>query len=141
MEHKHIANLNLTVEPAALREIVSSGRLLEFANTAAAEAATQINAQLVQHVAEAAVKQKGLEGGATVNIAYEFVVIDGEPGFGTVPRPGGPRPLSKSTAVGSTFASDFIKKGQQGPAPAPPPREGGPKVSGGGGPPDPILPE
>ena len=42
MENKEIATLKLTVDPDALREIISSGRLLEFATTAAAQAATQI---------------------------------------------------------------------------------------------------
>ena len=89
MENKEIATLKLTVDPDALREIISSGRLLEFATTAAAQAATQINAQLVQHVAEGALKQESLKGGLSVEFSYRSVIIDGEPGFGT--HPPGPR--------------------------------------------------
>ncbi len=91
MANKQIAKLSLTVEPDALREIISSGRLLEFASTAAAEAAAQINAQLVQRVAEAALKPDGLKSGVSVDVAYRTVMIDGEPGFGTG-VPGHPRP-------------------------------------------------
>ena len=35
MDNKEIATLKFTVDPAALREIISGGRLLEFANTVA----------------------------------------------------------------------------------------------------------
>ena len=86
MEGKNIGKLSLTVEPDALREIISSGRLLEFANAAAAEAAAQIHVQLVQHVAEAALKPDGLKDRAiSVEASYRQVLIDGEPGFGTHP--------------------------------------------------------
>jgi hypothetical protein len=86
MEGKNIASLKLTVEPEALREIISSGRLLDFANTAAAQASQQITAQLVQQVSEAALKPAGLAGGASVDVSYRLVFVDGEPGFGTVPH-------------------------------------------------------
>jgi hypothetical protein len=89
MDTKDIATLKLTVDPKALQEIISSGRLLEFANTAAGQAAAQINAQLVQHVAEGALKQESLKGGVSVDVTYRSVLIDGEPGFGT--HPPGPR--------------------------------------------------
>jgi hypothetical protein len=82
---KDIAKLSLTVDPVALREIISSGRLLEFANAAAAQAAAQINAQLVQHVSEGALKPDSLKSGVSVDFSYRSVVIDGEPGFGTHP--------------------------------------------------------
>ena len=82
MDTKDIATLKLTVDPKALQEIISSGRLLEFANTAAAQAAIQISAQLVQHVAEGALKQESLKGGVSVDVTYRSVLIDGEPGFG-----------------------------------------------------------
>lgn len=85
MDSKDIATLKLTIDPKALQEIISSGRLLEFANTAAAQAAIQINAQLVQQVAQGAMKQESMTGGATVDVAYRSVLIDGEPGFGTHP--------------------------------------------------------
>ncbi len=86
MENKQIANLKLSVDPQALRSIISGGRLLEFADTIATQAAAQISAQLIQHVAEAALQPKGLESGVGAEVSYLFVVGDGEPGFGTVPR-------------------------------------------------------
>jgi hypothetical protein len=86
-EVNQIANLTLRVEPEALRSIISSGRLLEFADTVAAQAAAQISAQLVQHVAEGALASKGLESGAGAEVSYLLVTGDGEPGFGTSPRP------------------------------------------------------
>jgi hypothetical protein len=92
MANKQIAKLSLHVDPDALREIISSGRLMDFANTAAAQAADQINAQLVQHIAEAALKPEGLKAGVSVDVAYRSVIIDGEPGFGTVPPGRGPHP-------------------------------------------------
>ncbi|MGD0301377.1 MAG: hypothetical protein ABSE86_30230 [Bryobacteraceae bacterium] len=85
---EQIATLKLTVEPAALRKIISSGRLAEFAHIAAIQAANQINAQLVQHIAEGAVNADGMKGAISVDVRYVF--SDGEPGFGT--HPPGPRP-------------------------------------------------
>jgi hypothetical protein len=95
MDTKDIATLKLTVDPKALQEIISSGRLLEFASTAAAQAAIQINEQLVQHVAEGALKQASMTGGVSVDVAYRSVLIDGEPGFGT--HPPGPHHPPKVT--------------------------------------------
>jgi hypothetical protein len=89
MANGHIATLKLTVDPDALRKIISDGRLLEFANTAAAQAAAHINQQLVQHVAEGALQVDALKGGVSVDVSYVPVLIDGEPGFGTHP-PGHP---------------------------------------------------
>ena len=87
MEGNHIANLTLTVDQGALRSIIESGRLLEFTDTVARQAAAQISAQLVQHVANAALKQSSEVGGLTAQVQYVSVVGDGEPGFGTHPRP------------------------------------------------------
>jgi hypothetical protein len=87
MESKQIASLTLNVDHQALRAIISSGRLLEFADTVAAQAAAQISAQLVQRVAEAALEPKGLESGVSAEVSYRMAVGDGEPGFGTHPRP------------------------------------------------------
>ena len=53
---KEIGNLSLTIQPEALRNAIESGRLLELADTVSREAALQISAQMVQHVAEAALK-------------------------------------------------------------------------------------
>ena len=81
---KEIGNLSLTIQPEAVRNAIESGRLLELADTVSREAALQISAQLVQHVAEAALKQ-GL-GKAGVSASASFVFEEGD--FGTVP----PRP-------------------------------------------------
>ncbi|HKV42295.1 MAG TPA: hypothetical protein VJX67_24035 [Blastocatellia bacterium] len=91
MAHKEIGKLTLTVEPEALRTIISSGRLLEFVETAGKQAAAQIASQLVQQVGEAAVSARELKTGASVGFAY--VAFDGDPGFGNVPHlPHVPRP-------------------------------------------------
>ena len=73
MENSQIASLSLKVDPDALRSIVSSGRLMEFTNAVAAEAANQISAQLVQHVAEGPSKDQ--QGGASVEVHY--VMMEG----------------------------------------------------------------
>jgi len=83
-----IATLTLNVDPHALRSIISSGKLLEFTNAVATQAAAQISAQLVQRVAEAALEPKGIEAGIAAQVSYINVIDDGEPGFGTRP----PRP-------------------------------------------------
>jgi hypothetical protein len=85
-DNKQIASLSLHVDPEALRSIISSGRLLEFADTVAAQAAAQISAQLVQHVADGALRADGLKDGVAAAVSYRLVTGDGEPGFGTVPR-------------------------------------------------------
>jgi len=87
MSENQIANLTLTVDPGALRSIIETGRLLEFADTVARQAASQISAQLVQHVAAAALKPQPELGGVSAQVHYVSVIGDGEPGFGTHPRP------------------------------------------------------
>ena len=107
MKKEPIASLTLHVDPEALREIISSGRLLEFTDTVASQAAAQISAQLVQHVAEAALRPEGLKTGVSANVEYMLVVGDGEPGFGTQPRP--PRHVVAVAPTGSglrQFAGD-----------------------------------
>lgn len=79
-----LGNLTLTIDPEALHSIVSSGRLLELAASIAAHAADQISAQIVDHVASAALQKEGLKGGAAANVTFIFDGGD----FGTVP----PRP-------------------------------------------------
>ncbi len=86
-DSKQIASLSLHVDPEALRSIISSGRLLEFADTVATQAAAQISAQLVQHVANGALRADSLKDGVSAAVSYRLVTGDGEPGFGTVPRP------------------------------------------------------
>jgi hypothetical protein len=87
---KHIGDVKFKIDPDVLKEIISSGRLAEFASVAAAQAASQISAQIVDHVAAAAIDPKKL--GAAAEIGFSYVFEGGD--FGTPPRgPGhGPRP-------------------------------------------------
>jgi len=87
MDGTQIANLTLTIDPGALRSIIESGTLLEFADTVARQAAAQISAQLVQRVADAAVKPEAEIGGVATQVSFISVIGDGEPGFGTHPLP------------------------------------------------------
>ena len=79
---KEIGNLSLTVQPEALRNAIESGRLLELADTISKEAALQISAQLVQRVAEAALKPEALKSGVGASVSFVFEEGD----FGTVPH-------------------------------------------------------
>ena len=79
---KEIGNLSLTINQEALRNAIESGRLLELADTVSREAALQISAQLVQHVAEAAFKPELLKSGASASVSFVFEEGD----FGTVPH-------------------------------------------------------
>ena len=84
MPNNEIGTLNVTIAPDALREIISSGRLLELAGIMAREAAAQISAQLVEHVAASAAKGDGLKTAVGANVSFIFDGGD----FGTRP----PRP-------------------------------------------------
>lgn len=90
MADQEIGKLSYEIGPDALKRIVESGRLLEFANTAAASAAAEIHAQIVDQISRAAVGGKSLEGGLSVGSVNVFEGGD----FGTVPivGPKGPRP-------------------------------------------------
>ena len=79
---REIGNLTLAIQPEALRNAIESGRLLELADTVSREAALQISAQLVQHVAEAALKPELLKAGASASVSFVFEEGD----FGTVPH-------------------------------------------------------
>jgi len=82
-----LGRLSYEVSPDALKTIVESGRLLEFANTVAASAAAEIHAQIVDQVSRAAIG--GSSAGVSVSAANVFEGGD----FGTVPKgPRGPRP-------------------------------------------------
>jgi len=72
-DSKQIASLSLHVDPEALRSIISSGRLLEFADTVATQAAAQISAQLVQRVADGALRTDGLKEGVSAAVSYRLV--------------------------------------------------------------------
>lgn len=79
---REIGNLSLSIQPEALRNAIESGRLLELADTVSREAALQISAQLVQHVADAALKPELLKSGASASVSFVFEEGD----FGTVPH-------------------------------------------------------
>ena len=78
---KEIGKLNLSISAEALQEIISSGRVLEMAAKMAREAAAQISAQIVDHIAQAAANKGGLQA-ASVSAAFVFDGGD----FGTVPH-------------------------------------------------------
>jgi len=94
---KEIGNLTLAIQPEALRTAIESGRLLELADTIAKEAAVQISSQLVQHVANAALKPDLLKSATGVSVAFVFEEGD----FGTVP----PRPHFGVVRLGSLTAT------------------------------------
>jgi len=84
-----LGRLTYEVSPEALKTIVESGRLLEFANTVAASAAAEIHAQIVDQVSRAAIDGSSRNLGVSVAAANVFEGGD----FGTVPHgPKGPRP-------------------------------------------------
>ncbi|NGZ83710.1 hypothetical protein [Duganella aceris] len=90
MKPTELGRLSYDVSPEALKQIVESGKVLEFANTVAAGAASEIHAQLVDQIARAAIGG-GAAGGLSVGAVNVFEGGD----FGTVPvgpGPKGPRP-------------------------------------------------
>jgi hypothetical protein len=78
---KEIGKLSLSISPEALQEVISSGRVLEMAATMAREAAAQISAQIVDHIAQAAANKGGLQA---TSVSAAFVFDGGD--FGTVPH-------------------------------------------------------
>lgn len=99
---QELGKLSYEVSSEALKSIVESGRLLEFANTVAASAAAEIHAQIVDQVSRAAVGG----GKAGVKIGFANVLEGGD--FGTVPRPKGPRPKI-DVVFGGTELSHVVK--------------------------------
>lgn len=88
-EQKALGRLSYEVNPEALKAIVESGRLSEFANTVAASAAAEIHAQIVDQVSRAAIAGGNASAGISVGAINVFEGGD----FGTVPNgPKGPRP-------------------------------------------------
>jgi hypothetical protein len=81
---KEIGKLTFTMDPEALRKVVGDGRIMELADKVAKEAALQISAQVVEQVAQAALKPDILKSGVGANVSFIFEGGD----FGTVP----PRP-------------------------------------------------
>jgi hypothetical protein len=95
-----LGRLSYEVSPQALKTIVESGRLLEFANTVAASAAAEIHAQIVDQVSRAAISGAAMRNGISVGAANVFEGGD----FGTVPKgPKGPRPK-----IGVIFGSNAL---------------------------------
>jgi hypothetical protein len=89
MIREELGRLSYEVSPEALKQIVESGRVLEFANTVAASAASEIHAQIVDQISRAAIG--GGAAGAGVSVGSVNVFEGGD--FGTVPKgPKGPRP-------------------------------------------------
>ena len=89
MENDPIAKFSFDVNPEALRQIISNGKLLEFADAVSKKAAEQITHQLVQHVAEAGLKTDGLSAATTGAKAtfYSVTGPDGVDGYGTPRKP------------------------------------------------------
>ena len=56
-KNDHIGKLTFEIDANALRQIISSGRLAEFAGKAGAHAAAQINSQVVDLVSKAAIDE------------------------------------------------------------------------------------
>jgi hypothetical protein len=82
MAREEIGKLTLHLNPDALKKVIGEGRVLELAATMAREAALQMPAQIVDHVAKAALAPATL-GGTAAEVAY---IVGDEGGFGT-PRP------------------------------------------------------
>jgi hypothetical protein len=86
-DQEPLGQLSYEMSKDALKSIISSGRVMEFANTVAASAAREIHAQIVDQIAKAAI-----DGGlSSVSVSAVNVFEGGD--FGTVPKgPKGPRP-------------------------------------------------
>jgi hypothetical protein len=83
-DQEPLGKLSYEVSKEALHSIISSGRVMEFANTVAASAAREIHAQIVDQIAKAAI-----DGGlSSVSVSAINVFEGGD--FATVPK--GPRP-------------------------------------------------
>ena len=100
---KELGRLSYEMSAEALKAIVETGRLSEFAATVAASAASEIYAQIVDQVSKAAVG-----GGTTAGISVgEANVFEGGD-FGTVPKgPKGPRP-KVGVVFGGTALSHVV---------------------------------
>jgi hypothetical protein len=103
MANKEIGKLTFHIEPGALREIIGSGRLTEFANKAAAHAAYQVNAQVVDLVSQAAIEKGSIENG--ISVSFSTIFEDGDFGSTGPRKPGGPRPR-----VGIAFGGSALSQ-------------------------------
>jgi len=104
---KEIGKLTFHIEPEALKEIIGSGRLTEFANKAAAHAAFQVNAQVVDLVSKAALDKGTIANG--ISVSFSTIFEDGD--FGTTGGPHGPRP-HLGIAIGDTALSQIATLSQ-----------------------------
>ncbi len=73
-KNDHIGKLTFEIDANALRQIISSGRLAEFAGKAGAHAAAQINSQVVDLVSRAAIDEGAIKSGLTVNFSTIFTL-------------------------------------------------------------------
>jgi hypothetical protein len=99
MPNKEIGKLTFKIEPDALRDIIGSGRLTEFAGKAAAHAAFQVNAQVVDLVSKAALEKGTIANG--ISVSFSTIFEDGD--FGTT---GGHGPHGPVPHVGIAFGGD-----------------------------------
>jgi hypothetical protein len=108
MDAKELGRLTYEISPDALKEIVATGKVVEFANTVAASAASEIHAQIVDQIAQAAVEGGGARG---VSVGAVNVFEGGD--FGTVPiGPGGRGPRPKiSVLIGGNALSHVVDVG------------------------------
>jgi len=103
MSNSELGKLSYEISAEALKSVVETGRLLEFANTVAASAAAEIHAQIVDQVSQAAVVGGPISG---VSVGAINVFEGGD--FGTVPiGPKGPRP-KVAVVFGGTELSHVI---------------------------------
>ena len=101
---RHIGDVTLKIQPDVLKEIISTGRLAEFASTAAAQAASQISAQIVDHVAAAALEPNKMAAAAELKFSYVFE--DGD--FGTPWT--GPHPPRFGVGGGVIVLQNFLQR-------------------------------
>ena len=104
MMSKEIGKFEFSIAPEALEQVISDGRLLEFASTVANHAAAQISAQLVDEVAKAAVSRGGL-GATSVGAVFlfeggDYATVPPRPPWGVGPIPRVDNPLQRFAAQG-----------------------------------------
>jgi len=104
-KNKLIGKVTFEVEAGALRQIISEGRLAEFAGKAGAHAAAQINSQVVDLVSQAAIDKGAIKDGLTVSFSTIFEGGD----FGSTggPHPHGPIP-HHGVVFGDTALSEVV---------------------------------
>jgi hypothetical protein len=101
-----IGKFTFEIAPEALRQIIASGRLTEYAAKAAAHAAFQVNAQVVDLVSKAAL-DKGLAGKG-ISGGFSTIFEGGDFGSGG-PHVGPPGPIPHHGVVfGNTALSQVI---------------------------------